>query len=130
MTGQPGNPGPLTLTCAACGRSWIVRPRPDGAMPQGSRCPRSAGGCGKFRAVPRPARRPRGPRIDTGTPAGRLTARILRAVSDYQAETAPGGRRKSETGSDTTDTPLTQPAGPVTCGDTTDTANAAGLFQM
>lgn len=43
----------MKLHCDSCGLDWKVQPRPDGGMPETSRCPRSQGGCGKLRRVPR-----------------------------------------------------------------------------
>src|SRR5215469_8493639 len=45
--------GNARLTCLECGNQWDVRPRADGSMPITARCPKTRGGCGKLRKVPR-----------------------------------------------------------------------------
>lgn len=45
--------GSTPLSCPECGNQWDVTPRADGSMPLASRCPKSRGGCGKLRKIPR-----------------------------------------------------------------------------
>jgi uncharacterized Zn finger protein (UPF0148 family) len=54
---------PVLMTCRNCGKSWTVMAKANGAMPKGSRCPVSEGGCGTFARVPAPAARTAAPVI-------------------------------------------------------------------
>lgn len=74
----------VTMDCPECGSRWDVPPKPDGTMPVTSRCPKSHGGCGKLRKLPR-------------TAAAVPRAAMAAAVTGWDPPSAPRpGRRTTE----------------------------------